>query len=212
LSKDRDGIEDDERLAPEVHGDAAADEPTDLDSAAADDAAGEATDAEPESTADEVPVDADEIEDAEVAEADDAEVVVIDTDHITDEDTDSDADSDAAADGDGKSAKVGATAASGVAGSNRAAARAASSSRAAATTAKKDAPTRQRDTSERAGYFARIGRFIREVVAELRKVIWPSRKQWATFTLVVIVFLVIMVALVSGLDVLFHLVVGKVFG
>lgn len=81
-----------------------------------------------------------------------------------------------------------------------------------ATTDKKDAPTRRRDTEERSGLIARIGRYIREVVAELRKVIWPSRKQWATFTFVVIIFLVVMVSLVAGLDVLFHLVVEQVFG
>ena len=57
-----------------------------------------------------------------------------------------------------------------------------------------------------------MSRFLREVVAELRKVIWPSRKQMITYTVVVIVFLIIMVALVSGLDVLFHLVVGNVLG
>ena len=57
-----------------------------------------------------------------------------------------------------------------------------------------------------------MSRFLREVVAELRKVIWPSRKQMVTYTVVVIVFLVVMVALVSGLDVLFHLIVGSVLG
>jgi preprotein translocase subunit SecE len=98
-------------------------------------------------------------------------------------------------------------------GSFRAAARRGGSSAVVqATTDKKDAPTRRRDTEERSGLIARIGRFVREVVAELRKVIWPSRKQWATFTFVVIVFLVVMVSLVSGLDVLFHLIVGQVFG
>ncbi len=42
--------------------------------------------------------------------------------------------------------------------------------------------------------------------------IWPSRKQMVTYTVVVIAFLTVMVALVSGMDVLFHLVVGKVLG
>ena len=60
--------------------------------------------------------------------------------------------------------------------------------------------------------FARFGRFLREVVAELRKVIWPSRKQMVTYTIVVIVFVVFMVALVAGLDVLFAKGVLAVFG
>ncbi len=43
-------------------------------------------------------------------------------------------------------------------------------------------------------------RFIREVVAELRKVIWPSRQELITYTTVVVVFVVILVAIVAGLD------------
>jgi len=204
LSKDRDGIEDDERLPPEVDGEAA-DQPTDLDSAAADDADDQS--------------DTDEAADADDVVTDDQDSDGDASDDLTVEVTDDlDADDTAVAElnsddaSDEKADAVSATTKSGVAGSNRAAARLASSRAAAATTAKKEAPTRARDTAERAGFFARMGRFIREVVAELRKVIWPSRKQWATFTLVVIVFLVIMVALVSGMDVLFQVVVSKVFG
>ena len=44
---------------------------------------------------------------------------------------------------------------------------------------------------ERPNVFARIGRFLREVVAELRKVIWPTRNQMVTYTIVVIVFVVV---------------------
>jgi preprotein translocase subunit SecE len=60
--------------------------------------------------------------------------------------------------------------------------------------------------------FARLVRFIREVWAELRKVIWPNRKQMVTYTAVVLVFVVFMVALVSGLDLLFKWGIGHVFG
>jgi preprotein translocase subunit SecE len=47
---------------------------------------------------------------------------------------------------------------------------------------------------------SRLVRFIREVVAELRKVIWPTRKELITYTSVVIVFVTFMVAIVWGLD------------
>jgi preprotein translocase subunit SecE len=57
-----------------------------------------------------------------------------------------------------------------------------------------------------------LGRFLREVVAELRKVIWPGRKELITYTTVVIVFVAIMVALVAGLDILFAQGVLAVFG
>ncbi|MDN5860276.1 MAG: preprotein translocase subunit SecE [Pseudonocardia sp.] len=60
--------------------------------------------------------------------------------------------------------------------------------------------------------FERLSRYLREVVAELRKVFWPSRQQLVTYTVVVLVFMSFMVALVAGLDFLFGLGVGFVFG
>jgi len=62
------------------------------------------------------------------------------------------------------------------------------------------------------GPLARLSRFVREVIAELGKVIWPTRKELVTYTTVVIVFVSIMVALVAGLDILFAKVVVWVFG
>ncbi|HSV67856.1 MAG TPA: preprotein translocase subunit SecE [Mycobacteriales bacterium] len=64
----------------------------------------------------------------------------------------------------------------------------------------------------RRGPIARIGRFIREVIAELTKVIWPTRKELITYTVVVVVFVSFMVALVAGLDIIFAKVVLAVFG
>ena len=42
--------------------------------------------------------------------------------------------------------------------------------------------------------------FVRQVVAELRKVIWPTRRELVTYTTVALVFVLIMVAIVSALD------------
>ncbi|SDT71386.1 preprotein translocase subunit SecE [Actinoplanes derwentensis] len=50
------------------------------------------------------------------------------------------------------------------------------------------------------GPIGRVGGFFREVTSELRKVIWPTRKELLTYTGVVIVFVVIMTTLVAGLD------------
>jgi preprotein translocase subunit SecE len=77
--------------------------------------------------------------------------------------------------------------------------------------------TRSRAAAERAraeGVRQRrsVRRFLREVVAELRKVIWPGRRELITYTTVVIVFVAFMVALVSGLDLLFAKGVIAVFG
>ena len=59
---------------------------------------------------------------------------------------------------------------------------------------------------------SRFVRFLREVVAELRKVIWPTRNQLVTYTIVVLVFVSFMVALVSGLDFVFGRAVLFLFG
>jgi preprotein translocase subunit SecE len=60
--------------------------------------------------------------------------------------------------------------------------------------------------------FARISRFIREVIAELRKVIWPTRKELITYTGVVLVFVLIMAGIVALLDFVFTQGVLAVFG
>jgi preprotein translocase subunit SecE len=55
-------------------------------------------------------------------------------------------------------------------------------------------------------------RFVRESVSEMRKVLWPSRTELVTYAIVVIVFVVIMVAIVAGLDFGFTKLVLAVFG
>ena len=52
----------------------------------------------------------------------------------------------------------------------------------------------------RRGIFGRVGGYFREVVSELRKVIWPTRKELLTYTLIVIVFVTVVSAIVAGLD------------
>ena len=54
--------------------------------------------------------------------------------------------------------------------------------------------------------------FVRQVIAELRKVIWPTRRELVTYTTVAIVFILVMVGLVTGLDTLFTWLITKVFG
>ncbi|MGQ0623634.1 MAG: preprotein translocase subunit SecE [Sporichthyaceae bacterium] len=62
------------------------------------------------------------------------------------------------------------------------------------------------------GLPARIGLYYRQVVAELRKVIWPTRKELVTYTAVVLVFVTIVIAYVSLLDLGFSKGVLKIFG
>jgi preprotein translocase subunit SecE len=42
--------------------------------------------------------------------------------------------------------------------------------------------------------------FYRQVVAELRKVVWPTQEQLVTYFFVVMVFVAFMMALIAGLD------------
>jgi preprotein translocase subunit SecE len=64
----------------------------------------------------------------------------------------------------------------------------------------------------RGNVFSRIALFIRQVVAELRKVIWPTRKELVAYTTVVVVFVVIMASIIAGLDFIFTRAVLFVFG
>ena len=62
------------------------------------------------------------------------------------------------------------------------------------------------------GPLGRIGLFYRQIVAELRKVVWPSRNDLMTYTTVVIVFVVVVIAFVSVVDYGFEKLVSYVFG
>ncbi|MDT3315481.1 preprotein translocase subunit SecE [Microbacterium sp. KSW4-11] len=60
-------------------------------------------------------------------------------------------------------------------------------------------------------FFQRIALFIRQVIAELRKVVTPTRQELVKFTLVVLGFVVVVMAVVYGLDLLFTWVTDIVF-
>jgi preprotein translocase subunit SecE len=58
----------------------------------------------------------------------------------------------------------------------------------------------------------RISGFFREVVSELRKVIWPTRKELLTYTGVVIAFVTVMTTIVALLDYGFGKAILATFG
>jgi preprotein translocase subunit SecE len=60
--------------------------------------------------------------------------------------------------------------------------------------------------------FLFVWTYIQQVVAELRKVIWPNRKQMVSYTTVVLVFLAFMVTLIGLVDLGLAKVVMMVFG
>ena len=70
----------------------------------------------------------------------------------------------------------------------------------------------KRDRAEKRGPFARMGLFVRQVINELKKVVTPTRKELFSFTGVVLAFVIIMMAIVFGLDSAFGWLVSWVFG
>jgi preprotein translocase subunit SecE len=66
--------------------------------------------------------------------------------------------------------------------------------------------------AKKRGPLGRLALFYRQIVAELRKVVWPSRRQLSTYTTAVIVFVVIVIAILSVLDWGFSRAIEYVFG
>ena len=66
--------------------------------------------------------------------------------------------------------------------------------------------------AEKLGLFARVGLFYRQVVSELTKVVWPTRKQLSTYTAVVLVFVTFIITVVSIFDLVITKLVFWVFG
>ena len=75
-------------------------------------------------------------------------------------------------------------------------------------------PERGRSESkgDRGGLFARMGLFYRQVLSELHKVIWPTRKELVAYTTVVVIFVLVMAGIIAGLDYVFTRLVLFVFG
>ena len=60
--------------------------------------------------------------------------------------------------------------------------------------------------------FQRLALFIRQVIAELRKVIWPTRKELIAYTTVVLVFVLFMAGVIAAYDYVFTQGVLFIFG
>ncbi len=69
-----------------------------------------------------------------------------------------------------------------------------------------------KERAERRGPVGRLALFIRQVIGELRKVVTPTRRELLSYTGVVLVFVVIMMALVYGMDFGFSALVNFLFG
>ncbi len=70
----------------------------------------------------------------------------------------------------------------------------------------------KKERAARRNPFSRIALFVRQVFSELRKVVTPTRGELFSYTGVVLIFVVIMMAIVFGLDQLFGWLVLVAFG
>lgn len=82
----------------------------------------------------------------------------------------------------------------------------------AAKTRAKKAAKPKKAGDQRINPFVFVYNYLKQVVAEMRKVIWPNRKQMLTYTSVVLAFLAFMVALVGLADFGLTKLVLLVFG
>ena len=60
--------------------------------------------------------------------------------------------------------------------------------------------TRKGGKRAKKGPLKRLALFYRQIIAELRKVVWPTRNQLTSYTTVVIFFVAVMIALVTVID------------
>jgi preprotein translocase subunit SecE len=67
-------------------------------------------------------------------------------------------------------------------------------------------------TEKKLGIFARVGLFYRQILNELKKVVWPTREMLTTYTAVVLVFVGFIIAVVSIFDLILTKIVFWVFG
>ena len=63
------------------------------------------------------------------------------------------------------------------------------------------------EQEKKPGFFARISRSLREIRGEMKKVVWPSKKQVINNTLVVMAAVAISAVFIGGLDSILGLLV-----
>lgn len=63
------------------------------------------------------------------------------------------------------------------------------------------------EQEKKPGFFARFSRSLREIRGEMKKVVWPSKKQVINNTLVVMAAVAISAVFIGGLDSILGLVV-----
>jgi preprotein translocase subunit SecE len=70
----------------------------------------------------------------------------------------------------------------------------------------------KKDRASKRGPIGRMALFIRQVFDELAKVVTPTRKELINYTFVVLIFVLIMMAIISVLDLFFGWGISWIFG
>jgi len=70
----------------------------------------------------------------------------------------------------------------------------------------------RRKDRDRPNIFGRIALFVRQVIAELKKVVTPSREETIRYIWIVLAFVVVVMFIVFVLDFVFGYLANKVFG
>lgn len=68
------------------------------------------------------------------------------------------------------------------------------------------------DTPEKKSIFARIGKFFRDQKAEIKKIVWPSKKQIINNTAIVLAATAIFAVVTGGFDWLIGMIVRAIYG
>ena len=67
-------------------------------------------------------------------------------------------------------------------------------------------------TKETRNPFARIWLFLTQVVDELKKVVWPTRREMIVYSIGVLIFVAVLTAFIAGLDLGFGELMIRIFG
>ena len=68
------------------------------------------------------------------------------------------------------------------------------------------------NTAKKPSFISKVGRFFKDISGELKKVVWPSKKQVINNTIVVIVVVIISSIGISLIDYFFGLIIKLFFG
>ena len=77
---------------------------------------------------------------------------------------------------------------------------------------RRPAPRPARGKEAKLNLFQRLARYLRQIVAELKKVVWLTRKDMISYSTAVIVFVAIVMAFVTLVDLGIGSLTGLVFG